>query len=306
MRHTTSLLSISLLCFGVTSAMADGTRVNKRAEKPAAVPTTQAVEMPAPQSSVVVAAERGVRVWRPVTGEAETSYYPQAASQAAASDQQPAQSYASSGYGGYGTGGIYGAAGLGVNSATQSAVQAPLNGVGAPVPNQQVASREPANPNPYMHKIKGDGREERSHKPMVKGQPAVPREPGRHVAAPKPMGPRGKGPMPMVNVQPGGQPKPNVYHPGPKPMPMVQGRPGGQPKPAVVIMRPHPGMPGVHQGHGPMPVVYARAPRVMPKPMVYGRAGVPHGPVMKAPAPGRMAMGGGGMRPHAMAYGRHH
>ena len=89
-----SLLSFSFLGLAATLAEADGAR-------------TKGVALPAPQPSVAVTVERGVRVWRPLGTDGGVAYYPQSASLNSGSEPQvqyvTPNSYGATGiYGGFG------------------------------------------------------------------------------------------------------------------------------------------------------------------------------------------------------------
>jgi hypothetical protein len=90
MRVLRFLLSVSLLGLAATVAQADGAR-------------SKGVALPAPQSSVVVTVERGVRVWRPL-GTEGGDIYPQTAS--VNSGSEPSVQYVTPNS--YGVTGIYG------------------------------------------------------------------------------------------------------------------------------------------------------------------------------------------------------
>lgn len=92
-----SLLAVSLLGFGATLAQADGDAVK-----------ANRVALPAPQTSVAVTVERGVRVWRPLgTDPSGEAYYPQTASVNSGSEPRvqyvtPNSYGITGGYGGFG------------------------------------------------------------------------------------------------------------------------------------------------------------------------------------------------------------
>lgn len=88
------LLSVLLLGFAAKLAQADGEAVK-----------ANRVALPAPQSSVAVTVERGVRVWRPLGTDASgAAYYPQSAS--VSSGSNPSVQYVTPNS--YGVTGVYG------------------------------------------------------------------------------------------------------------------------------------------------------------------------------------------------------
>ena len=88
------LLSVLLLGFAAKLAQADGEAVK-----------ANRVALPAPQSSVAVTVERGVRVWRPLGTDASgAAYYPQSAS--VSSGSEPSVQYVTPNS--YGVTGVYG------------------------------------------------------------------------------------------------------------------------------------------------------------------------------------------------------
>ena len=101
MRMSSFMLSLSVVGFTLTPALADGTRVEQKAS---------GVAMPAPQSSVAVSLERGVRVWRPVTSEGSEGYAPQTAS--TGTTETPQYAATNNSTGGYGTSGTFGSNGI--------------------------------------------------------------------------------------------------------------------------------------------------------------------------------------------------
>ena len=94
MRSLRFLLSVSFLGFAASLVQADGAK-------------KKSVELPAPQPSVVVTVERGVRVWRPLGTDAGGGYYPQSVSANSGSEPQ-VQYVTPNSYGGYGVTGSYG------------------------------------------------------------------------------------------------------------------------------------------------------------------------------------------------------
>ena len=119
MRMSSFMLSLSVVGFTLTPALADGNKVEHKAS---------GVAMPAPQSSVAVSLERGVRVWRPVTSEGSEGYAPQTASTGTTETPQYAATNNSTGgygtYGNYGSYGTYGSNGaFGSRGANRSAAR---------------------------------------------------------------------------------------------------------------------------------------------------------------------------------------
>jgi hypothetical protein len=127
------LLSLSLVGFAATVAQADGAR-------------NKAVALPAPQSSVVVTVERGVRVWRPLGTDGGYGSYPQSAS--LNSGSEPSVQYVTPN--GYGAAGIYG----GIGGLSSGKKHERLNGFGVGTKHVNVTIK---------------GWPSRPHKPMTMG-----------------------------------------------------------------------------------------------------------------------------------------
>jgi hypothetical protein len=229
----TVLISLIL----ATPALADGDKV---ADAPGAKSG-----LPAPQSSVVVTMERGVRVWRPVGLPAQMgpmpAAYPQQANytESTAAQAAPSPNY---GYGYGGSGGLY-SGGNGTNGNSGAPI---FYGVGDPRHTGQVAGK----PMPASGKPKGSKGDVHVH---AHGQGPAYGGPGAYPPGNKP--PMGWNPPRGSKPQAGGNPpgRPSMgWNPPRGPMPYAGGHASHPPvKHAAAAPRAqgHPGGGKRHGGH---------------------------------------------------------